>query len=354
MKKNFFDKRLAFFCSLCLFLSSLEIAVPKPLPFLRLGLANLPLLLSLEKFRFRDFFALALMKIFLQGLLGGTFFSYIFIFSTAGTITSSITIYVIYKLLKKTNLISFFTLSLAGALASNCAQILCSRYILFGESVKYISPILLLFGTASGSLLGLFANRFVEKSVWYKSNCVKVVDNNGISLQTMLDTHKLITDRIFFGLSILSFLVLIFQKNVIIIWIFVVVFLIIDEIRLRGRVKILPSFILLLFMVFFELLTERGIVILTIGSFNITKDSLLLGLIKCGKLVGMLFISQCAFQRKIKIPGSFGNFIANIFYYYSLLTEKITVKKKYFNKRNFIETLDESLLKCECNEYSMG
>ncbi len=40
--------KIAFFSALCFFLSAVEYAVPKPLPFFKIGFANLPILISLS------------------------------------------------------------------------------------------------------------------------------------------------------------------------------------------------------------------------------------------------------------------------------------------------------------------
>ncbi|MDE6773691.1 MAG: Gx transporter family protein, partial [Treponemataceae bacterium] len=72
-----------------MFLAAVEYAVPKPLPFLRLGLTNLPVILSLQKMRRRETLLLVLLKIVGQGILPGTIFSYVFVFSAAGSIASA-------------------------------------------------------------------------------------------------------------------------------------------------------------------------------------------------------------------------------------------------------------------------
>ncbi|MBQ3650093.1 MAG: Gx transporter family protein, partial [Treponema sp.] len=66
IKKNQDIRLLTFFASLCLYLSAIEYAIPKPLPFLRLGLANLPILLGLEVFPVATVLLLTLLKILLQ------------------------------------------------------------------------------------------------------------------------------------------------------------------------------------------------------------------------------------------------------------------------------------------------
>ena len=46
----------------CLFLSAVEYMLPKPLPFMRLGIANLPILLAVDILPFPWFLALAAVK----------------------------------------------------------------------------------------------------------------------------------------------------------------------------------------------------------------------------------------------------------------------------------------------------
>ena len=53
---------VALAAAVCLFLASIEYVIPKPLPFLRIGLANLPLLLALDLFPISHFFRRPNMK----------------------------------------------------------------------------------------------------------------------------------------------------------------------------------------------------------------------------------------------------------------------------------------------------
>ena len=64
------DAITAWFAALCFFLSTIEYMIPKPLPFLRLGLANLPIMLAIGVLPPRQFLALVLAKIIGQGLVG--------------------------------------------------------------------------------------------------------------------------------------------------------------------------------------------------------------------------------------------------------------------------------------------
>ena len=159
-------KLLPFLAALCLFLATVEYAIPKPLPFLRLGLANLPVIVALFLLPSRDIYTLILLKIIGQALITGTLFSYIFAFSAAGSLASGLTMMGVHRLFK--NRISCIGLSLAGAAANNLAQLAVARLILFGSATKYIAPILLISGAVTGLLLGIFTQMFIEKSKWFR------------------------------------------------------------------------------------------------------------------------------------------------------------------------------------------
>ena len=159
-------KLLPFLAALCLFLAAVEYAIPKPLPFLRLGLANLPVIVALFVLPTRDIYKLILLKIIGQALITGTLFSYIFLFSAAGSLASGLTMLGVHLWLKKK--VSCIGLSLAGAAANNIAQLVVAYFVLFGDATKYIAPILLISGAATGLVLGIFTQMFIEKSKWFR------------------------------------------------------------------------------------------------------------------------------------------------------------------------------------------
>lgn len=164
--------RLAFFSALCLFLSMVEYAIPKPLPFLRLGLANLPILLAFSKLAGKNIVLLVLIKSLAQGLVSGTLFSYVFLFSVAGSSAAACGMAVVYFCLVKNRKkpgASLVGMSLAGALCNNGAQLLVARFVIFGAAARYIAPVLLASGLLTGVALGFFAQFFVSKSLWYSS-----------------------------------------------------------------------------------------------------------------------------------------------------------------------------------------
>ena len=129
-----------------------------------------------------------------------------------------------------------------------------------------------------------------------------------------------------------------------VIWVFVLIFFILSSVKCR-RVRIFPSLCVVLSITFFTLLSPVGEVILTIGSLNITRDALLLGLRRSGILVEMVFFSRFVISSEPKKSnlwhtGKLGQSITEVFYWLNLLTkEKIELKRGHIIKK-----IDERLL----------
>ncbi|MCL2191546.1 MAG: Gx transporter family protein [Treponema sp.] len=159
-------KTLALLGALCFFLSAVEYLVPKPLPFMRIGLANMPLLLALNVLGARDFFLLVVLKVLGQGLIGGTFLSFIFLFSIAGTFTSATAMFALGRMPGRRHL-GFAGIGCAGAMVSNGVQLLLARHLVFGEAVRYLAPPFLAAGLVAGVTLGIVCEYFCRRSRWY-------------------------------------------------------------------------------------------------------------------------------------------------------------------------------------------
>ena len=121
-------------------------------------------------------------------------------------------------------------------------------------------------------------------------------------------------------LSLLLIFPLVFQKNLVILFIQFILMIIFAFIR-KKRVKILPSFFITLSLVFFSLLSPFGKVWFSIGNFTITEGAFLLGLKKSFVLCGMVFISQIATSFEFNIKGNFGKMISEVFYWFSIFSD---------------------------------
>jgi heptaprenyl diphosphate synthase len=160
-------KNLALLGAMCLFLSAVEYMIPKPLPFMRIGLANLPLLLAVDILPFSSFFVLTGIKIFGQALITGTLFSYILLFSIAGTFFSAMIMFALRRIFGRTR-ITFVGIGTAGAMVSNAAQLALAQIFILKENMRYIAPPFLAAGLVTGIALGIFCEVFSRRSQYYQ------------------------------------------------------------------------------------------------------------------------------------------------------------------------------------------
>jgi heptaprenyl diphosphate synthase len=149
----------------CFFLSAIEYMVPKPLPFMRLGIANLPILLAADLLPFPWYVALALVKVFGMSVISGSLFSYVALFSLAGTLAAALVMWVARAAFGR--FVSAIGVSILGAIASNAVQIAIASVVVFGDAARLIAPPFLAAGLVTGLLLGVFAEAFAKKSRWY-------------------------------------------------------------------------------------------------------------------------------------------------------------------------------------------
>ena len=156
----------AFFGALCLFLSAVEYLIPKPLPFFRLGLANLPLLVGLRFLKPAHLLLVLLLKVLGQGLINGTLASYVFLFSLAGSAASVLMMSAVYRVGGR--FVGMVGVSLSGSLASSIVQVVLAVSFVFGDTARIIAPLSIGTGIVSGLIIGVFADRFVSISGWLK------------------------------------------------------------------------------------------------------------------------------------------------------------------------------------------
>ena len=354
-KKVFSIERISFLAAICMFLSVVEYAIPKPLPFLRFGLANLPILISIKKLSVREILTLILLKILMQALVSGTLFSYIILFSLSGSIASGLIMLIGHLIFYRTGFVSNIGLSLMGSFANCSMQLICTRFLMFGQNVKYVAPILLISSFITGLALGIFANIFENRSRWFSEFCgnpdafkVDVSKNTEfvhrkstsgkMKCKFVENLWKNSVFRLIF--SLVFMLILMFVKNL---WVqisIVSLFFILVAIKKRGKIRWIPSLVVLISVTFFSLLTPLGKVLFTLGSWKITLGALISGLQRSFLLIGMVYISQFAVDKSLSLPGKIGSSIGYVF----LIYDRLTVEKTSFKGKNAIALIDEKLI----------
>ncbi|MFW6138770.1 MAG: Gx transporter family protein [Spirochaetota bacterium] len=154
---------IAFLATLSIFLSIAEHAVPKPFPFLRLGLANAVTLYAFTVMRPREVFLVVLSRVVIASLMIGTFLSIAFVLSFSGAVSSFFVMLAVYNYFKK--IFSLVGVSIFGAVTSNVVQLWVVNNLFVQTSLSYyFLPFLLLLGLGGGIVSGLFGE-FLARNI---------------------------------------------------------------------------------------------------------------------------------------------------------------------------------------------
>jgi heptaprenyl diphosphate synthase len=318
------DRELAFFGALCLFLSGLEFLVPKPLPFLRLGLANLPLLLALRLRSSGFVLALAGLKVLGQGIVQGTLFSYIFLFSSAGSLASVLAMLGLARIFEQR--MSLAGIGVLGAFASNAAQLVFARFFLLGEGAWSIAPPFLLAGTAAGFFLGILAQKMLEESAWVAvlaEGNPEAADRAAVPGTPEESRRAAILALC--GLGAAAFLL--FTESM---WIRLALagaFALLASLC-GARFRLLPNLAAALPLVLSQLLAPWGKIYFSLGSFPVTEGALLRGISKTATILGLVYISRLTVRPALRFPGRPGGICADMLRYCELITESVKISRE--------------------------
>ena len=154
--------RVAILSAYALALHGFEAMLPSPIPWLRVGLANIITLTALLLFDFRTAMMITLIRVILGSLFTGTFLGPSFILSLGGGVCGTCSMGIMLLMSRK--LFGPVGLSLIGALFHNAAQLFLAHWLFIQriEAVLFISPLIILIGTITGFMNGIVAEILVK------------------------------------------------------------------------------------------------------------------------------------------------------------------------------------------------
>ena len=146
-------KRIAFtalLAAVALIFSYVEVLIPLPvgIPGVKLGIANLVVLIALYECGMKPALAVNLIRILVAGLLFTGLFGAVY--SLAGAALSLL----VMALLKRTGLFSVVGVSMAGGVAHNIGQLLVAAALISDLRIFLYLPVLMFSGLVSGILIG--------------------------------------------------------------------------------------------------------------------------------------------------------------------------------------------------------
>ncbi|MDD7268123.1 MAG: Gx transporter family protein [Lachnospiraceae bacterium] len=161
MKKSKRFATIGLLTALAFIFSYLEslLPVPLPVPGVKLGLANLVVLVALYIPGAKEAFALFIVRILLVGFTFGS--PSTLLFSLAGGLLS----FVVMWLLSRFEGFSIIGVSVAGGIMHNVGQLLTAAVVVKSGSLLYYMPVLLIAGVLTGLAIGLIGGPVRETVV---------------------------------------------------------------------------------------------------------------------------------------------------------------------------------------------
>ena len=126
------------------------------IPGVKLGLANLVVVVALYTMKPSEAFFIAVVRIFLAGLTFGN------VYSLAYSLCGGILSFAVMALVKKTKL-SIIGVSMLGGICHNIGQIVVAAIVMETARIAYYLPVLLVAGLATGLLLGIVSKLIIDR-----------------------------------------------------------------------------------------------------------------------------------------------------------------------------------------------
>jgi heptaprenyl diphosphate synthase len=154
--------RIALLSAYALALHGFESLLPTPIPWLRLGLANIVTLITLFLYGIRAAIMVTLIRVILSSIFTGTFLGPAFILSLGGGVASTLAMGSVLSIAPR--LFSTIGLSLIGALFHNIAQLFLAYFLFIQriEAILLISPLIILIGTVTGTVNGVISDLVIK------------------------------------------------------------------------------------------------------------------------------------------------------------------------------------------------
>ena len=147
------------FTALALIFSYVETLIPFNIgiPGVKLGLANLIIVIALYKMSLQEAYLLSVTRVVLSGFIFGNLFS--IIYSLAGGLLSLS----VMAFMKHRGGYSVMGVSIAGGVFHNIGQLVIAMVVVETFSVVYYIPVLLTAGLLTGLVIGIAANEMLKR-----------------------------------------------------------------------------------------------------------------------------------------------------------------------------------------------
>ncbi len=155
---------IAMLIAMAIVLNILESFIPVFIPGVKLGLANVIILIMLYEFKSSEALAVNISRIFLVGIMRGNIFTPTFFMSLSGGVLS----FVFMWLFSRFKFFSAIGVSVIGSISHCVGQILIAIILLGTKAVIGYLPFILILSVVTGVFSGILAMTYLKRSITKK------------------------------------------------------------------------------------------------------------------------------------------------------------------------------------------
>ena len=137
---------IAMLLAMAVILGYIESFIPIFIPGVKLGLANVIILIMLYEFKFYEAFIVDILRILVVALIRATFMTPTFFMSLSGGILS----FIVMLIFSRIKVFSIWGVSMLGSVAHGIGQILIAIFIVGTSAVLYYLPFIVLLSIGTG------------------------------------------------------------------------------------------------------------------------------------------------------------------------------------------------------------
>lgn len=152
---------LSMLLAMAIVLNMVETLIPIFIPGVKLGLANIIILIMLYEFKPTEALIVNLLRVIIVGLIRSTLLSPTFLMSLTGGILS----YLLMLLFSRGKIFSPIGVSVLGAVGHTVGQIVIAIILLDTTAVVYYLPLIALLSVLTGVFSGILARAYLKRSI---------------------------------------------------------------------------------------------------------------------------------------------------------------------------------------------
>lgn len=149
-----YEARIAGLIVVGLLLFIFESYLPRPIPWLKLGLANIATVIALYWLNWKAAVMVSLFRILIGSFFTGNLLTPGFFLSISGGLLAVIAMGIFFHF----KIFGIISISVIGAVFHNLGQLLVAIYVLFQNNIIwYLLPVLFVTGLVTGVIIGMFS-----------------------------------------------------------------------------------------------------------------------------------------------------------------------------------------------------